>query len=53
MLLRMLYDPRLKAGMDLATTRPLAQQIATELIRAGGIRLAEQAARGGLSALSP
>jgi hypothetical protein len=53
MLLRMLYDPRLKAGMDLATTRPLAQQIATELIRAGGIVQAEQAARGGLSALSP
>lgn len=54
MLLRMLYDPRLKAGMDLATTRPLAQQIATELIRAGGIGLARiQAARGGLSALSP
>lgn len=52
-LLRMLYDPRLKPGMDLATVRPLARQIATELIRAGGIVKAEQAARGGLSALSP
>jgi hypothetical protein len=37
-LLRMLYDPRLKAGMDRGVgTRPLARQIATELIRAGGI----------------
>jgi hypothetical protein len=53
LLLKMLYDPRIKPGMDLATTRPLAQQIATELIRAGGIVQAEQAARGGLSALSP
>jgi hypothetical protein len=52
-LLRMLYDPRLKAGMDPATVRPLAHQIATELIQAGGIAQAEQAARGGLSALSP
>lgn len=52
-LLRMLYDPRLKPGMDLTAVRPLAHQIATELIQAGGIAQAEQAARGGLSALSP
>ncbi len=52
-LLRMLYDPRLKAGMNPATVRPLARQIATELIRAGGIGQAEQAAHGGLSAFIP
>lgn len=52
-LLRMLYDPRLKAGMDPATVRPLARQIAAELIRAGGIGQAEQATRGGLSTFSP
>ncbi len=52
-LLRMLYDPRLKAGMDEATAHPLARRIAADLIRAGGIGEAEQAARGGLAALNP
>jgi hypothetical protein len=52
-LLRMLYDPRLKTGMNAASVRPLARQIATDLIRAGGIAQAEQAAQGGLSAFIP
>ncbi|WP_165614976.1 DUF2927 domain-containing protein [Yoonia tamlensis] len=35
MLLRMLYDPRLQAGMDPATAAPIARQIAREMMAQG------------------
>jgi len=35
LLLRMLYDPRLKIGMTLKTAHPIIQQIAQELVPAG------------------
>lgn len=35
LLLRMLYDPRLRAGMDAATAAPIARQIAREYLSTG------------------
>lgn len=37
LLLRMLYDPRLKIGMTVKTAHPIVQQIAQELMAAGQI----------------
>ena len=54
LLLKMLYDPRVKAGMDEDTVRPILQQIAAEFERDNRFVTAEKdAAEGGLSALSP
>lgn len=54
LLLKMLYDPRVKAGMDEDAVRPILQQIATEFERDDRFATAEKAAaEGGLSALSP
>jgi len=54
LLLKMLYDPRVKVGMDEDTVRPILQQIAAEFERDDLFATAEKAAaEGGLSALSP
>ena len=54
LLLKMLYDPRIKPGMDETTVRPLLREISAELVRDGGPERAEAiAATGGLAASSP
>lgn len=54
LLLKMLYDPRVAAGMDEDAVRPILRQIATEFERDDRFATAEKAAaEGGLSALSP
>lgn len=54
LLLKMLYDPRVKAGMSEATVRPVLRQIAAEFERDGWFERADRiAAEGGLSAVSP
>lgn len=54
LLLRLLYDPRIKHGMEEAELRPLIRTIAGEITRDGGFERAERdAAAGGLSAMVP
>ncbi|MBI5108499.1 MAG: DUF2927 domain-containing protein [Rhodocyclales bacterium] len=54
LLLKMLYDPRVKPGMKEAQLRPILLQIALELQRGHLIGVADRvAAQGGLSGLSP
>ncbi len=53
-LLKMLYDPRVRPGMKEVELRPLLQQIAVELQRAHFVEVADRiAAEGGLAGLSP
>jgi hypothetical protein len=53
-LLKVLYDPRLRPGMVESAVRPVARQIAVELERSGTIAAAERrAAEAGLASLSP
>lgn len=52
-LLRLLYDPRIRPGMDEATVRPLARAIAAEFAGAGVYERAEQDAAGGMAAFTP
>lgn len=54
LLLKMLYDPRVKPGMREAEVRPILQQISLELHHGRVIAEAElMAAQGGLAGLSP
>lgn len=54
LLLKMLYDPRVKVGMDERAVRPVLRQIAEEFERDGLFDSAEKdAVRSGLSALNP
>ena len=54
LLLKMLYDPRVKPGMKEADLRPLLQQIAVGLQRAHFVEVADRiAAEGGLAGQSP
>lgn len=54
LLLKMLYDPRLKPGMDAQAARPVLETLAAEIERANGFVAAEKAAfGGGLSGLDP
>lgn len=54
LLLKMLYDPRVKVGMDEQAVRPVLRQIAEEFERDGLFDTAEKdAVRSGLSALNP
>ena len=54
LLLKMLYDPRVKPGMKEAELRPILLQIALELQRGHFVAVADRiAAQGGLAGLSP
>ena len=54
LLLKLLYDHRIRHGMEEAALRPLLRTIATEITRDGGFERAEKAAiAGGLSAIAP
>lgn len=54
LMLKMLYDPRVKAGMNEKTVRPILQAIAEEYERDKRFETAERvAAESGLSRLSP
>jgi hypothetical protein len=54
LLLKMLYDPRVKPGMKEAELRPVLQQIAVELQRAHFVEVADRiAAEGGLAGQNP
>jgi hypothetical protein len=54
LILKMLYDARVKPGMDEKTVRPILQVIAGEYERDNRFNVVERlAAEGGLSALSP
>ncbi len=53
LLLKMLYDPRIKPGMDETKARPLLREIAAEFVRDGDPERAEaDAATGGIAASS-
>jgi len=54
LLLQMLYDPRVKPGMDEKTVRPILQTIASEYARDNRFNTVERLAeQGGLAGLSP
>lgn len=54
LLLKMLYDPRVKVGMDEKTVRPILRQIAAEFERDQAfVRAEKAAAEGGLAGVSP
>jgi hypothetical protein len=54
LVLKMLYDPRVKPGMKEATLRPILHGIAVELERSGVIEAAERlAAETGLAGINP